>query len=339
MNTHSSEENLLRLYLLGATTFEEDEEIERRLDDISLKEELREAEEDLIDDYARGVLPGDQRMLFEMNFLVRPERQQKVSIAQAAVRYAQSQPRSVPGTPASPADKPEVSAGGWLRGMFRPAWAIPIFALLLVGVGAMLWRSGGDRSDIGLAIKAMNQAYRARRPLEVRISGLDYAIYPKTLGGEERPIEAPAIDRAERILLDEMAERPSPAAQHALGQVYLTQKKFKEAQDLFVAALQAEPGNARLLSDLGAALFERWLRERGPGQPAATEELRSQSLEYFTKALTLDARLLDARFNRALLYQYSGQTESARAEWQLYLKEDSDSPWSKEAEINLRSLK
>src|SRR5262245_12113838 len=83
------EENLLKWYLLGATSPEEDEWIEQNLrNEESWRTELLLLEDELIDDYARGALSINECQLFEKNFLDGPERRRKLLIAQAALKYA-----------------------------------------------------------------------------------------------------------------------------------------------------------------------------------------------------------------------------------------------------------
>jgi Tfp pilus assembly protein PilF len=173
--------------------------------------------------------------------------------------------------------------------------------------------------------------------LESRITGFSHAPFVKQLGGDQYKPDYAALDRAERILLDAMTRRLSASAQHALGRLYLAKMEFDRAQKLFNAALQAEPDNAQLHSDLGATLFEKWARERS-AVGAESEETKRQSLEHLARALMLNSKLPEAHFNLALLYQSENQTQMARQEWRNYLELDHDSTWAKEARGNLISL-
>jgi tetratricopeptide (TPR) repeat protein len=175
--------------------------------------------------------------------------------------------------------------------------------------------------------------------LETRITGFSHAPFTKLLGGEQNKLDYVALDRAERILLDNMTERPGASAQHALGRLYLAKKEFDKAQMLFNAALRVDPNNAQLHSDLGATLFEKWDRERSTSEVTESEETKRQSLEHLTEALRLEGSLSEARFNLALLYQSANQTRLAREEWGKYLALDPNSAWAKEAQDNLERLK
>src|SRR5205085_11092346 len=52
----------------------------------------------------------------------------------------------------------------------------------------------------------------------------------------------------------------------------------------------------------------------------------------------LDGTLLEALFNRALCYDYSGLPQQAEADWHKYLECDPNSQWANEAQQHLRLL-
>lgn len=360
MNSYSEEEKLIHWYLLGAVSPEEEEHIEHRLQqETEYGELLLLVEEDLVDDYARGLLSEGERDLFEQNFLTTPERHQKLMLAQAAVKYvnalsvANAEPSVQPNELFKPDGTEQIPSVAqpkrplqnarpgreWWRALFTPGWKIAAYAVLIAGIGLGAWQKFSSESDIAVATNAMNQVYRVRRPLEIRITGFDYAPFPKTLGDDQEKFDYRALDRAERILHDAVTENPTVENQHALGRLYLARKKFDQAETVFNAALQTDPNNAQLHSDLGAVLFEKWDRERSAGQTVETERLKRQSQEHLIRALTLDGALREARFNLALLYQASNQTQPARAEWEKYLVSELDSRGKAEAQRNLELLK
>lgn len=357
MNWELEEENKIRRYLLRDLPPESAQQVEEDLlGNDEYAEQLVMIEDELIDDYARGLLPELERDLFEQNFLITQVRRKKLMIAQAAVKYAEAlgtanvdQPAlsnvlaELPNTPSvTQPDKTLQNARPgreWWQTLFAPAWKIAVYVVLALGIGLGIWQMNSSESDVAVATKVMSQAYHTQRPLETRITGFDYAPFPKTLGSDQGRADYVALDRAERILLDAVAEHPTVEGQHALGRLYLARKKFDQAEKLFKAALQSDPNDARLHSDLGAVLFERWDREHSAEQTAESEELKRQSLEHLEKALALDGSLREARFNLAILYQASNQTQLARAEWEKYLAIEPDSRGKKEAERNLELLK
>src|SRR5262245_51437417 len=84
----------LRSYLLGMLPEDLQEQIEQRLlTDASLMEQLHAAEEDLADDYVVGALEGLESEAFETVFLAHPDRQRKLSFANALHRYATASPQ------------------------------------------------------------------------------------------------------------------------------------------------------------------------------------------------------------------------------------------------------
>jgi tetratricopeptide (TPR) repeat protein len=343
MDWKTEEEDLIRRYLLDDASDEERRQVEARLlEDDDFGERLLLIEDELIDDCARGALPAREQKLFERNFLLTTRRRQDLIVAQEIMKHAADAQaiNNISRQARMSEPRPERARQeiGWRRRLFEPAWKVAAYALLILGLGLVWWLQRGDpEAEKGIA--ALNQAYAAQRPLEARITGFGHAPFPKLLGGGQNKPDYVALDRAERILLDDMKERPGASAQHALGRLYLAKKEFDKAQMLFNAALQADPNNAQLHSDLGATLFEKWDRERSAGGTKESEETKRQSIEHLTEALRLDGSLPEARFNLALLYQSANQTQMAREEWRKYLEIDRNSPWAKEAQDNLDRLK
>lgn len=98
--SQSSEARLLRRYLLGETSADERRSVETRLmTDLRYLDDLDRAEEELIDDYARGDLGRQEKEKFESLFLNDAERREKIAFAQSLNRYGAAhsearQPRS-----------------------------------------------------------------------------------------------------------------------------------------------------------------------------------------------------------------------------------------------------
>jgi CHAT domain-containing protein len=330
------DEKLLKWYLLGATSPEEDAQIEHNLQDGGVwRDELSLVEEDLIDDYARGALPTYDRQLFEKNFLDSPERLQKLLITQAALNYAS--------TYGLAARRRGSDRHNWWTWLFAPAWRPALLAVLLLAAGIGIWRLMLGELEVRRGMAALNQAYSTTRPLEARVTALGYAVFSPQRGGEKAgggrdETASLAGERAERTLLDAVSERPGPGARHALGRLYLMKKEFDKAIDQFEEALKSDPNNTKLHSDFGAALLEKAAFEWPTGLPGSRETLLAKSLNYLNKALELDGSLLEARFNRALLYQSLGLPRQAIEDWRKYLESDANSQWTEEARRNLKAL-
>lgn len=97
------------------------------------------------------------------------------------------------------------------------------------------------------------------------------------------------------------------------------------------AASGADPRNARILSDLSAAYYVRAERQ-------GRKDDYTQALAAARRAIALDSRLLEARFNLALATEQAGSPADARAAWEAYLQQDSSSPWAGEARRHLTDL-
>jgi len=339
MARHDKETNAVRRYLLKQLSDSERETVELRfLSDETFAEELEFVEDELIDEYLAGELSHEERLSFEETFLAHPERQRKLEAGQALKRYLGTLP-----PPPSPVwaflDK-------WIR---QPLLSTPIRAtvtpLVLAVVGVGIWLAVRPSSDLQKGLLALNEAYRQERPVEARISNLDYAPFITTRGTEPERVNAFERSRAERYLSDAFKERADADSYHGLGKFYLLQKDTSKAIEYLGQASKADPGNAQIYADLGAAYLEKAKQElagskpddSGPTGGSGLEDL-GRSLEYLKQALELDPNILEALFNRALVHQYQGLYQQAEADWRAYLEKDSKSQWAVDAQEKLRLL-
>lgn len=214
--------------------------------------------------------------------------------------------------------------------------------VLFVGLGAGIWKVFLAPTDAAKGLTALNAAYSAGRPVESRISALSYAQFSLKRSSATSINEAERR-RAEVILFDARVKQPSPEVIHAVGQVYLTEGNFDGAIQEFEEASKADPTNANLLSDLGAAWLEKAkndLHNDKPDDPNAGKgpEALGKALGYLNKALAQDSNLSAGIFNRALCFEYLVLRGRAEQEWQHYLENDSTSPWAEEARDKLKLL-
>ncbi len=326
----------LRQYLLGQLAEAAREEIEKDLlVSTELFEELQVTEDELTDQYLAGNLSRDERTDFERNFLITAERQDKLKFGRAFKRYVSAL------VPAQAFADSRPSPGGWVRArsLFSSRYAIAAFTLFLIVIAFGVWRFTFYKSDLDKGLLALNDAYREQRPVESRISSLSYAPYPKTRGpNDPGRFDEVARTRAEAILGNAFNERPDDKTRHALGQVFLAKRQFDLAIQQFDAAVKAGSNNPKLFSDLGAAWLEKGKLDQAGTEPGKGTFDRAQALANLNKALELDGKLLDARFNRALCLQLMQLPDPAAAEWREYLKLDSTSLWAEEARRNLKQL-
>lgn len=332
------EQNAVRRYLLNQLSPSEQETVELRLlSDETFSEELQIVEDELIDDYLAGELSSDERARFEEIFLANGKRQRKLQAGEAIKRYFGTIP-----APPSPKNR-FASLRNWFSGRFRfsPPLAATLAVLAIAIVGLVIWRAAFYQSSLEKGLVALNEAYRQGRPVEARVSNLDYAPFITTRG--EPPARANTLERrrAEGLLSEAFTEDANAESYHALGQMYLLQKNFDKAIENLEQAKRADAKNAQIHADLGAAYLERGklALADGPGGGAAKgREDLERSLDNLKQALQLSPNLREVLFNRALVHQYQGRYVEAEADWRAYLQQDSNSQWANEVQQRLRLL-
>jgi len=335
--------NKLRQYLLGALT--EEEQLapieERLLVDDDFFEELQLVKDDLIDEYVKDELTANDRQHFEQHFLTTSERREHVRHAQSLARCAHKSLQKAKQS----SEKKDLKDSNRTRPFFLWTWLpqtpslrFVTILILVAGVGSLVWRVFLYRSDLQQGQLALKTAYRLRRPVEARVSGFDYAPLPNTRGNNETTVDELSRQRAQRFLLNAEKDQPGAESYHALGLFYLTEKKFDEAVELFRRALELNPNNPYIHSDLGAALLEKGKLYKLNGEDGKSLEAFAESLEHLNRALTLNSHLPEALFNRALCREYMGQQQAAVEDWRQYLENDPQSRWTDEARQHLKQI-
>ncbi len=334
MNKILNDDAPLRRYLLGLSAPGEEPRVEERLiTDDDYFEHLEIVEDDLIDEYARGELSAHEREQFKNHFLVTPERRSKLRLAQTLIEHVN---RSVPVADPSP---------GLLDRLRRFLPPIPVMggalAAMVVAVMGIYWMI--YQSDFRKGLRSLNEAYSQGRPLESRISALSYASYSVTRGGEDKLAgkNKLALDRAARIFLDLVSEKPNPESYHAAGRYYLTQKNYDNAIEQFNSALNADKDKpkldgeqkAQVLSDYAVALMEQAKSVKAK-DPVKYELGMAESRERLHEALKLDEDSPEAMFNLGLWLQQRRLWRQAEEAWNRYLEKDPSSPWVEEAKRN-----
>ncbi|HZG54423.1 MAG TPA: CHAT domain-containing protein, partial [Pyrinomonadaceae bacterium] len=318
--------------MLGGLAAADEEQLELRLlaDDAYAKE-LEVVEDELMDQYVAGALTAEERQQVERHFLKSPERQSDFRFAVALTRHASER--------AAVKDTESAAPPPRARAAFASSVYFRIAAILVVvaGLGFTLWQAYFRATDIDRGVLALREAYRNERLTEARITGFDHAPLVILRGQEAERINYASRDRAERLLLDALAARPTAEAHHALGAFYLSGRQLDKAVDQFKLGLIQSPDSARLHSDMGAALLELGTSGRS-NEPAKSLEHFAKSLEHLNRALEIDGSLLEASYNRALLYQRMMLPQQALDEWKKYLEKDSGSRWADEARSNLKLL-
>jgi CHAT domain-containing protein/lipoprotein NlpI len=338
----------IRKYLLGEITAEEQlREIEESLfADEEYYEELLRVEAELAEQCARGRLTVAEREKVERLYMSTPERRQGINFALVVEEFF-ARRRGEKQT-----DAPRNDVGGEGQGPLRDnvrkfpsfkrllssnSFKIAASVILVLGLGAGVWRAFIYRSDLYRGLIALNEAYKDQRPTQARISMLDYAPPPNERGATSR-VDSEAKRRAELFLQHAADDAPSTASYHALGNQLLAAGQFDEALKQFARAAELDANNARLQNDTGVALLEK-ARAEGSGDEAGKGLADAgASLAHFEKALELDGSLLDALFNRALALETLKAFDQAREAWTKYLERDSRSGWAEEARRHLERL-
>jgi CHAT domain-containing protein/tetratricopeptide (TPR) repeat protein len=341
----------VRRYLLNQLSDAEREQISWRiLSDDGFFTELDIAEDEVIDQYVAGELSRDDLERFQHDFLTTPERLSKVKSAQALKRYFDR-------TPPEPEPKPR-------RFRFLPRWAELSFlpgpgstavlsnraamamTVLFVAVsGVVIWWIFFYKNDLQKGLMALNDAYRQERPIEARVSTIDYAPFVITRSNEPKPVNTFELNRAQRFLSDAEKDRADAASAHAVGRLHLLQKEFDEAIESLEKAAKAAPKDPQIYADLGAAYLEKGRVELDVSKSKEPEVETGRglvdlghSLEYLKQSLELDPNLLEALFNRGLVHEQQGLYLEAEADWRAYLEKDSTSQWAVDARAKLKTL-
>lgn len=332
------EQKAVRRYLLEQLSASERESIKLELlNDDSFAEELEIVEDELIDEYLANELSASERAQFEKAFLADPERERKLKASLAFQRHFAQNPPPAP-SPVSLFQK----LTAWMSPYLVPA-GVPVAVVALIVSGVFIWRAISSQSDLEKGLMALNAAYSQERPVEARLSKLDYAPFITRRGNETERVNTLEQTRAERYLSDAVKEKPGADSYHALGQFYLTKKDADKAIEYLEQARRTNPNNAQIYADLGAAYLEKGKKELdadGPDVVTGGKGLEDlgRSLEFLKQALELDPNRIEALFNRALVHQYQGLDQQAEADWRSYLEKDSSSKWATEAQQNLKRL-
>lgn len=336
------DDTLLRQYLLGALSDDEQSQTEQRLlADKPFADLLPVNEDELFDDYISNRLSQKERRQFDRYFLSSPTRRKKLVLAKSLRLYVNKHHPPVE-TPLWERVKE------WLKGSLPIRILIPVTAVLLFGaIGVGSWhlyqrKSGGQQSakmqmtpaarapkEVGDGLLALMEAYAGNRTSEIRISGFPYSSFSEPAphealrgGGNGQKNDDPRMARARTILSYAAEIHKNSASFHALGKYYLARGEFDDAISEMEKALNADPSAkniAQLQSDLGAAYLGRGIKIRrqqeekdkastkdDPSSADRQEGLTSfgKSLEHLDRALELDGSLLEALFNRGLCHYY-----------------------------------
>jgi CHAT domain-containing protein/cytochrome c-type biogenesis protein CcmH/NrfG len=230
-------------------------------------------------------------------------------------------------------ERPPVSARAvTLRAMFRllrPVYLVPGFAvlILLCWLAARFWLPVSSE-------QLLAQAYTQHRTLEARIPGAEYAPLRVERGsGASNLNKPPSLLEAEAIIAKNLQKDPNdPKWLQARARADLLDGNYDSAIKSLDRALERHPDSPQLLSDLGAAYFER-----GETGDRAIDDGRA--IEYLSKALSVSPDDPVALFNRALAYERMFLYAQATTDWEHYLRVDPKGAWSDDVRKRLEAIR
>jgi len=218
------------------------------------------------------------------------------------------------------------------RAPFRVQWWMAAAAALIVAAIALgVFQPWRTRSPMDRLVRLVPET---ERPSEARLSGgFAWAAYL----GPMRADDADADPRRMQLVgaageLVAAADRDRSAdAQQAAGIALVVTDRPLQAVERLRAAVKVSPKDAAAWSDLAAAQYAAALRLARPS-------MLPEALASADRALGIEPRLPEARFNRALILERLGLSQEARTAWQHYLDVDSSSPWANEARRRLSKI-
>lgn len=286
--------------------------------------------DEIVDRYVADEFKGDELERVRNYFFKSTDRQDKLRFARTLKERERKE------NPQTPNPKP-IKRRGWLpMPSFAPAWALAASFIVVAGIGLLAYRSYSSRPDPREGLVALQSAFR-ERPVEGRLSDFGHVPLPNQRGASPK-VDYVQRDLAATLLLKSVRDNPTAASHHAAAKYYLMTHQFEQAEKEFAAALSLEPKNAKIHNDFGSMFLEQGRLQNLGSDNGKQFELYARGLEEVQTALDLDDSLLEAHFNRALLFQLMKPSDQAKAAWNEYLQRDKSSPWAEEARRNLKLL-
>jgi tetratricopeptide (TPR) repeat protein len=204
-----------------------------------------------------------------------------------------------------------------------------------LATATLLWFATGPgwllRSVPSSELVALVAAVGTDRTIEPRLTGgFQYGPMHGTVRGGESSPASPDVRIAAARIEKEAARGGNAQVLRALGIASLVTGDVKRGVSSLEDAARSAP-DAASLSDLAAAYLVRGSRS-GDAQDFA------RALDAADRAIALDARLLEAKFNRACALEHLSRVDAARRAWEDYLQADATSGWAEEARARLHEL-
>lgn len=212
-------------------------------------------------------------------------------------------------------------------GALAASLAIVVFGAALL---FYLRERNSSRSGIAALVEAAPVSYRRVEP---RLTGFRWAELRHLRANDTAPPDPESLRLggvAGEVLRREQTDR-SAGALHAAGVAELLIEQPPAAIERLRAASEQKPDDSATWNDLAAAYYANAAQSR------RSDDL-PLALAAADRALQLDAKNAEARFNRALILERMGLRDNAASAWRDYLAVDPSSQWAAEARRHLATL-
>lgn len=181
--------------------------------------------------------------------------------------------------------------------------------------------------------KLLAQAYAEQRTIELRLDDAPYGPIKVQRDRGRSQLNSPGpLLRAEVAIKRTLEKQPeSPVYLREKAEVDLLNGDYQPAIETLGHALRLQPQSFAITLDLATAHFERAEATGSSGDYEAC-------LNYLGEALRRQPGNPAALFNRAITYERLYLFESAIADWEQFLKVETDAGWKKEGEQRLQEL-
>jgi CHAT domain-containing protein/tetratricopeptide (TPR) repeat protein len=210
----------------------------------------------------------------------------------------------------------------------------PAFALAGLAAAVLAGWLGVRMLHPPSAEHLLAQAYTEHRTMEVRIPGAKYAPMrvERATGGSSLD-KSPSLLKAEALIGENLRKNPGdPVWLQAKARADLLDGNPESAIKSLQRALETQPDDPHLLTDLGSAYFVR-----AESADHATDY--GNAIESLSKALAKSPDDPIALFNRALSCERMFLYAQAVGDWEHYLRIDPQGEWAEDARANLQRVK
>jgi len=166
------------------------------------------------------------------------------------------------------------------------------------------------------------------RLIEPRLAGFVRGAKPLTYRSASRPNPAeeftPPVRKAYRVL-DRLKNDDSADACRTRGIAWLVVGHADQAVNELTKATEKQPNDAQTWNDLAAAYIQN--------------HQSKEAIDAANRAIALDPKLNEARFNKALATDDPKKPAESIREWSNYLQHDPTGPWADEAQRKIDYLR